>query len=149
MARKKKKIASQVSEKKSPQRISKAAQLLKDVTQQGNDAYIFLSLRFVQHRYQCFSDWSKTEMNSFWDFNSRIHDYTWQQLYQMGGKQQKTGFGYTAINRHQLPQSELVDVLSADVNFFELRVNQKIRVHGFRYQSVFYLCFLDKNHDLT
>ena len=38
----------------------------------GNNASVFVSLRFVQHEYQCFSDWQKVEMKAFWSFQELL-----------------------------------------------------------------------------
>ena len=32
----------------------------------GDNASVFISIRFVQSDFQCFSDWNKVEMKSFW-----------------------------------------------------------------------------------
>lgn len=37
-------------------------------------------------------------------------------------------------------------VLSEDIGFFELRISQKIRVHGFQAQTAFFLVLLDRGH---
>jgi hypothetical protein len=37
-------------------------------------------------------------------------------------------------------------IIDQPTHIFELRINGKIRVHGFREKSVFYLCMLDREH---
>ena len=45
-------------------------------------------------------------------------------------------------------ETPVEDLLSEDINFFELRVNQnKLRVHGFQSHSAFFLVMLDRNHE--
>ena len=115
----------------------------------GNAAKVFLSLRFTQHSFQCFSDWDKMDMNCFWNFNKDIHEKTWQQVLDTSGKSNKTGLAYTEIPKEKYPNPEFKSSLSKDVTIFELRLSSKIRVHGFRHKSILYLCWLDKNHEIT
>lgn len=122
----------------------------KTITQTGNDQKVVVSLRLIQEDFQCFSEWSRQEMKAFWDFNRQIHDYSWQDVLVQGGKAgSKVGFGYTEISRDQYPNPQFKGTISPDIQFFELRVNQTIRVHGFRDGQIFYICWLDKNHALT
>jgi len=107
-----------------------------------------LSIRFLQYDFQCFSDWNKIEMNNFWNFNEKIHKYSWQQIYQTASKTNKTGFAYMPIPIENYPDSNFKKNLSTDITIFELRVDEKIRVHGFRHESIFFLCWLDKNHSI-
>lgn len=116
---------------------------------EGDTANVFLSLRLIQHDYQCFSEWEKAEMKLFWGFQELVSDMTWQQVYSSGGKgQNKAGLGYTPLDKKQYPKSTFRDNLSDDITLFELRVDQKKRIHGFRRDSVFYACWLDKDHQI-
>lgn len=119
---------------------------LHDWSQEGNNAMVFVSLRHLQHDHECFSDWSKVEMKTFWNFMDKVHQYTWQDLLSSGGKSQKTGLGYTVIPLENYPDSIFRKDLDPLINIFELRVDQKSRVHCFRHKSVCYICWLDKNH---
>jgi hypothetical protein len=47
------------------------------------------------------------------------------------------------------PNIKFKKQLSPDITIFELRVNKRIRVHGFRDESVFYICWLDKEHEIS
>lgn len=49
----------------------------------GNDNFVLLSIKNIQSNYQCFSDWSKTEMSKFWAFNDKLHKMTWNELYKI------------------------------------------------------------------
>lgn len=116
----------------------------------GNNAKVLVSLRFIQEEFECLSEWNRQEMRSFYDFNRQIHQYTWQQILTQGGKQgNKVGFAYTTLPRKNYPGDKFKAQISPDVDFFELRVNQRIRVHGFRDDAVFYLCWLDRNHSIA
>lgn len=88
-------------------------------------------------------------MKLYWDFQEKISKYRWQEVYNTGGKgQNKSGFGFTPIELSKYPKSDFRGRLSPDITIFELRVSQKIRVHGFRDKAVLYICWLDKDHDL-
>ncbi|WP_017732542.1 MAG6450 family protein [Nafulsella turpanensis] len=114
----------------------------------GDKANVFLSTRYIQHKYECFSDWSKSEMKLFWEFQELVSSMTWEQVYQTGRKKQKNGVAYTPIPKKTYPKSKFLNVLSPDITLFELRVSQKSRVHGFRNGPVFYVCWLDKGHKI-
>ncbi len=129
--------------------INKDAASLFDYEHEGNDSKVFLSIRHLQVNYQCFSDWSKAEMKDFWSFNSLIHDYTWQDVYATARKKKKNGIAYTIIPIKKYPNSAFKKQLSPDVTLFELRISQVARAHGFRDKSIFYLCWLDRNHEIT
>jgi hypothetical protein len=129
--------------------INKDAAFLQEFELEGNEAKVFLSLKYIQSNYQCFSDWAKVEMREFWNFNSLLHEKSWQDVYSTSRKKDKTGLAYTEIPLKKYPLSEFKRNLSPDITLFELRVSQRMRVHGFRVKSVFYLCWLDRNHDIT
>ena len=104
----------------------------------------------VQSTYQCFSDWSKTEMSKFWAFNDKLHKMTWNELYKSASKgKDKRGMAYTIMDRNLYKNMPFIKEISKDVTMFELRVDGEIRVHGFRSNSIFYLCLLDREHKIS
>jgi hypothetical protein len=113
----------------------------------GNSAHVLISLRFIQESHECFHQWGKDEMSAYWNFNRKLHESTWEMVHSSGGTG-KTGFGYTLLPSSKYPNQEFIKTLDQDTNFFELRINQKSRVHGFRVESVFYACWLDKDHNI-
>lgn len=126
--------------------INKNTNVLESWKAQGDSANIFVSIRYIDHTYQCFSEWSKEEMKGWWNFIEKIHNFTWSLLYTSASKGEgKTGFAYTLIPYSQYKNSSL----SPDINMFELRLGDKPRVHGFRNNSIFYIIYLDRNHDIT
>ena len=65
------------------------------------------------------------------------------------------GLGHTILDVTTLKNStakskinSLKKILSADISFFELRVTEKARVHGFKVNETFHLVFLDKGHQV-
>lgn len=108
---------------------------------EGNNATVFLSIKNIQHNYQCFSQWTKAEMSKFWKFNERLHQMNWQQVYATSGKDQKTGLAYTVIPREKYGANEFISQLDKEIKLFELRVDGEMRVHGYRMKATFFLCF--------
>lgn len=114
----------------------------------------YVALKYFQSDWQCFSDWTKDELKSFSDFLQSLKNHTWQQVYNTASKIPKHGLAYTKYKISEVKSDaikrklELVrDQISEDIDFFELRVNQeKLRVHGFQSQSVFFLVALDREH---
>ncbi|RFS20460.1 hypothetical protein DVR12_17980 [Chitinophaga silvatica] len=127
-------------------RITRLASNINDWKLDGNKAGVIASIRFVQHTYQCFSDWSKQDMKVFWTFIEKLHRYNWQDLLNTGGKHNKTGLAPTIIPRSKYPDCDFKAGLTEDVQLFELRIDHTKRVHGFRVDALFYICWLDKNH---
>lgn len=115
---------------------------------EGDKAKVFVSTRYIQYKYQCFSVWSSTEMKSFWNFQELVSNMSWEQVYQTARKKKKNGVAYTTITKKTYPKSKFLNSLSPDITLFELRVSQESRVHGFRSGPVFYVCWLDKGHDI-
>lgn len=123
--------------------------VLKSYKYGGNKSTVLISLRYVQDDFECFSQWSRQEMKIFWEFNRSIHNYSWQDILAQGGRNgSKVGFGYTKISHRQYPESIFISTFSPELDVFELRLNAKMRVHGFRDDALFYICWLDRNHKI-
>lgn len=114
----------------------------------GNNALVFISIKYIQPNYQCFSEWTKVELSKFWNFNKRIHSMTWQQVYASTSKKDKRGLAYTVIPRENYGANKFVSTLDEEIKMFELRVDNEMRVHGYRMNATFYLCFLDREHKI-
>lgn len=112
----------------------------------------YVVLKHFDSQYQCFSEWTPDELKAFSRFIENLKQMTWGQIYQSGGKiGKKTGMGYTPHGRNvKLPDStrRILKSISPDINFFELRISQKARVHGFQVKSAFFLVWLDRNHEI-
>ncbi|QZE13067.1 hypothetical protein K4L44_10750 [Halosquirtibacter laminarini] len=142
-------IPNNASQRNKTKYIDQDAAFHLDLNKTGNDLKVFISIKHLQHDFQCFSEWSKKEMKEFWNFNTKLHELTWKDVYASARKSNKSGVGYTVIPIKNYPDSSFKENLSQDITILELRVNKKIRVHGFRNSSVFFLCWLDKNHKIT
>jgi len=113
---------------------------------EGDRAHVIASIKFIQHDFQCFSDWSKQDMKTFWNFINKLHKYNWKNLLATGGKVAKTDLAPTVIPIYKYPDNRFRRSIQNLVEMFELRVDNTKRVHGFRDGPVFFICWLDKNH---
>lgn len=114
------------------------------------EAEPYVSLRYFDPSFQCLSEWTSDELRAFSGMIESLRGMTWDDIYRTGGKLgNKTGVGYTVHkDASRLPNSRRLEKLSPDLTFFELRVTGRARVHGFRTKSVFFLVWLDRNHDV-
>lgn len=126
--------------------INKDSVLMNGWNIEGNEANVFLSIRFIQHQEECLSEWDKNEIKGFWSFVESIHQQTWKQVYNGSRKDKKSGLGYTEIPLKKYPKSDFKDSIDPNCTFFELRISEKARVHCFRDKSICYVCWLDKSH---
>ena len=115
----------------------------------------FVNLKYYRENYECFSAWEKDELKSFSEFIVDLRMRTWRQVLETSGKgPNKTGLGYTPYEVSAVKgaaESHLKDLRKAigeDIAFFELRVTQKMRVHGFRMKAAFFLVLLDRGHQV-
>lgn len=114
-------------------------------TAQHGGIDIFVSITYLQHQYECFSDWGKQEMKSFWRFLHKLRQYTWVELQRSGGNA-RSGFGMTKVSRSRYPTGGYPEDTDGNSDMYELRVDQRRRVHGFRDGNIFHICWLDRNH---
>ncbi|GAN72102.1 hypothetical protein ASY01nite_13880 [Acetobacter syzygii] len=108
----------------------------------------YVSLKYFDGSYECFSDWSKPDLVAFTDLLRRLSQMSWSEILATGGKRGvKTGLGCTRLLCSQLPKSVTKD-LSEDLAYMEMRVSIKARIHGFRMNEAFFLLCLDKDHKI-
>ncbi len=115
----------------------------------------YVALKYFKSDWQCFSEWETQELKEFSSFIKTLQKHNWEQVYNTGSKIPKHGLAYTKYEikdvKSEAIKNKLASVkeeISEDINFFELRVNQnKLRVHGFQSQSVFFLVALDRKHE--
>ncbi|MGE7774311.1 MAG6450 family protein [Chitinophaga sp. NPDC101104] len=119
---------------------------MKTAALQGDGINIYVSITFLQNRFECFSDWGKQEMKCFWRFIQKLKGCNWKDLVHSGGGAHKSGFGMTKIHRSRYPLNGYIEGLEKDLDIFELRVDGKRRIHGCRVGNIFHICWLDRNH---
>ena len=118
---------------------------------EGNKQQPYIVLKYYQKKFECFSEWTAKELKEFSVFNEKLTSSTWGDIHNSASKTlgYKTGFGYTIHkNKDILPNQDVLEKLSADLTYFELRVNDKLRVHGFRIKAAFCLLWLDREHKI-
>ena len=116
----------------------------------GRDENPYVSLKYIDTEHQCFSDWDQSELKLFSGFLKKLAQTPWPEILRSGGTAgNKTGLGCTHHkNRQLLLNSAVLQKISEDINFIELRVSQRARVHGFRLASAFFLVWLDRDHEI-
>jgi len=125
-------------------------------TMSGNSAdndNPFVALKYFRDAFECFSVWEKDELKTFSEFISSLRRRTWRQVLETSGKREnKVGLAYTPYditttkNGAEEHLKVVREQIGDDITFFELRVSQKIRVHGFRAKAAFFLVLLDREH---
>jgi len=116
----------------------------------------YVALKYFKSDWQCFSDCQIQELKAFSAFLKSLQKYTWEQVYSTGSRKPKHGLAYTKYKMNDVKSEAIKATLesvkkeiSEEISFFELRVNQnKLRVHGFQSQSIFFLVLLDRNHQV-
>lgn len=125
----------------------------KDGSREGVcDKNPYVVLKYFQKDWECFSHWNKDELAQFSNFLATFSTHTWNSVYKSGGKgENKVGLGYTPYDIDDMKAGDehlkkVKKIISPDINVFELRVSQKLRVHGFQSQAAFFLVLLDREH---
>ncbi|MDN7806935.1 hypothetical protein [Burkholderia gladioli] len=105
----------------------------------------FVVLKYYRAAFECFSHWTAEELKLFSSFIGKLRDVDWETT-QRGGFQRKA-LDLAKIDATAAGHLRAVkEGLSDDISFFELRVSQAIRVHGFRAKDAFFLVLLDREH---
>lgn len=128
--------------------MTSAEKTFLSVRKDGTREHAYVALKYFQPTHECFSEWNKEELAALSSFVALMSAQSWDEIHKSAGKGgRKVGLGYTRHkSRSSLPQCAVLDNISEDINFLELRVSQKARVHGFRVASAFFLVWLDRNH---
>lgn len=115
-----------------------------------SELYSQVNLKYYDYLHECFSAWSQDELSDFSKFSNKLTKMTWRDIYRSAGSRgNKQGLGYTVHkNKKKLPKDGNIQGLSEDITLFELKINEKSRVHGFRSKGTFFLVWLDRNHQI-
>lgn len=118
----------------------------------AKDKHPFVVLKYFNSQWECFSDWQHDELKQFSSFLDKLSRHTWHTLYMSGGKgENKSGLGYTPYEVDQMSAGsqhlqKILGEVSSEIDFFELRLSRKLRVHGFQSHAGFFLVLLDREH---
>lgn len=99
--------------------------------------------RYYQSKYECFSDWTQQELKLFSQAVEKVRDYSRSLL--CG----KVNLCSPHKGEPKRARSSLAAGISPDQNFWEIKVDQsnKLRIHGFFVEEVFFLVWLDRKHE--
>ena len=107
-----------------------------------NGESVSISLRYFQSSCECFSDWEKHELKKFSATIKKIRGYN-AELLKRTLNLCDIHKGKPGEERFSIPED-----LSPEIRFHELKVDpsNKLRIHGFFAESVFFLVWLDRKH---
>ena len=116
--------------------------IVDDKTEDRDKERPYLALKYFDSSWECFSDWNQSELKNFSAFIDKLKIMNWRQVLE------SPGFGYKLHkNRNQLPNKGMaIREVSPDISASEIRVTQRVRIHGFRINSAYFLVWLDKDH---
>lgn len=105
----------------------------------------WVALKYYASSFECFSEWNANDLKALTKFLDTVTSCGWDALYRHSGLRLKS-FKVDAADAGQTQLKSVHDVLSPDIDFFEFRITQRARVHGFRAADAFFLVLLDKDH---
>lgn len=109
-----------------------------------NEEPIYVVLKYYDPGHECFSAWTKDELAEFSSFIGKLRGQTWGNV--ANGLRPKPCDPKLAKNGAKDRLERVHGLLSKDIQFIELRVSKRARVHGFRLKSAFFLVLLDREH---
>ena len=114
---------------------------LSSYGESSDDKKAYIALKYFDKNFECFSEWQSDELACFSNFVDKVNSMSWKQL------KKHTGIRYKDIDvARRIPGNNIKETLSKDITFCEMRVTEKARVVGFRRNTVFFICWLDRSH---
>jgi hypothetical protein len=105
---------------------------------------VYVALKYYDFEHECFSSWTRDELKEFSNFVGKLRELSWANL--SGGLRPKPCKVEHAQHGARERLKRVRENLSREIQFIELRVSQRARVHGFRMKSAFFLVLLDRDH---
>jgi hypothetical protein len=105
---------------------------------------IYVVLKYYDSEHECFSSWQRDELTEFSGFINKLRQQTWNNV--ASGIRPKPCDPKLAKNGARDRLKRVHDLLSKDIQFIEMRVTRRARVHGFRMKNAFFLVLLDRDH---
>lgn len=102
---------------------------------------VSISLKYYDKNCECFSKWKKDELKGLSSLIGKIAQLEANKL-RSGTRYCSSHKGPSNRERFQRP-----DWLSEDITLYELEVTDKARIHGFFVDNVFFLLWLDREHE--
>lgn len=101
----------------------------------------YIALKYYDKSYEDLSEWQREELKELSNKIDLINKLTWSQV------KRNSSLRYKDVsNANKLPVSK--NLLSEDITYCEMRITDKARIFGFRSNSIFFLCWLDRNHKI-
>lgn len=109
----------------------------KDLLGHFQEDRVSISLKYYKRSVECFSEWQRDDLKQFSLVNEKFGDRTFEQAKLL------------AHFHRGVPSKRFVrpENISEDIDFYSVAVGKKARVHGFFISSVFFLVWLDRNHE--
>ena len=114
-----------------------------DLTKHFAKGSVSVSLKYYMSSCECFSAWQSRDLKKFSGTIEKISGYAVDLLHRTKSLCDSHK-GPSKARRFRRPEA-----ISDDIMFWELKVDpsNKARVHGFFVGSVFFLVWLDRNHE--
>lgn len=133
------------SQKKQPSRIpEQATQLNRPST--ADDEHPSFRFTYADKNRWVLCGWTPSEINDLIEGLKKIEKFTWGQIQCHGSKKrgESVGTGYKLIDKHP----PLPDDIPEDARLSEMRIDDKKRIFGFRFQSIYYIICFDRDHSV-
>lgn len=105
------------------------------------DDSVSVSLKYYSDNAECFSQWQQRELKAFSRIIEKLRGLKWSQVQACQGATCHKHHPSKRVSGFSRPKS-----VSEDLQFYNIHVDSKARIHGFQINSVFYLVWLDRNH---
>lgn len=105
-----------------------------------------MALKYYDDSFECLSSWKKDELKSFSSFLKKLAETGWENAHRSGLRMKPIDLKTVRTGGECLKRVR--NSVSPDIDFVEFRVNDKVRVHGFRLLDTFFLILLDREHRL-
>ena len=112
----------------------------EDALKKYEDNFIVSFKYLDRNQGQDFEDWDREGL--LVDMLNTLRDYCMKPLQESKGKNFKVYGGFPPKSKFKHPQH-----VPKDANWASLHINGKVCLAGHIYENIFYIVFLDKNHD--
>jgi hypothetical protein len=101
--------------------------------------WVSINLAHYDGKIECFSEWDAKQLKSFTKITKIMKELSVNQFKNSSYCEMHKGI--SKVNKFQRPPN-----ISDELKLYELKPNDKSRLHGFFLHDVFYLLWLDRNH---
>jgi hypothetical protein len=105
------------------------------------DPHVSISLKYYHKKSECWSDWRERELKDLSNTIDKLRSVSASELKRGGGPHFDSHKGPPKGPGFKRPKN-----ISEDMQFYEIGLNQRARIHGILVGSVFFLVWLDRGH---